>query len=335
MRKIRVALVGCNHYSHAMQAYASVKKNPDVFEIVGYYLPEGEDKIAAKRVPWLGEYRAMSFEEILADKSIEAVIVETEELLLSEYAKAAVLADKHVYMEKPGGIDPVAFEALINAVKASDKAFEIGYMYRYNPILRDLIARVRAGELGEIFSIEADMSIHHEAGKVRSFISRYPGGMMFYLGCHLVDLVLQLKGEPDEIIPLNVQTGLDGVNSEDLGMAIMRYKNAVCTVKTSAVEYGGYARRRLTVVGSKKTVEVCPMERGTGGNTVLTGVREYEKHSCDDSGTYRETEPFDRYVPMLLDFAAMVRGEKLNEYTPDYELMLYRYVMQACGVKLS
>lgn len=335
MRKIKVALVGCNHYSHAIQAYDSVRCNPDVFEIVGYHLPEGEEVTAAKRVPWLFEYREMSFEEILGDPEIEAVIVETEELLLTEYARAAIEHGKHVYMEKPGGIDPVAFEALIGAVKASGRVFQIGYMYRYNPVLRDLIAQAKRGELGEIVSIEADMSCHHEAEKVRSFISRYPGGMMFYLGCHLVDLVLQLKGEPDEIIPLNVKTGLDGVNSEDLGMAVMRYKNAVCTVKSSAVEYGGYARRRLTVVGSKKTVEVCPMERGTGGNTVLTGVREFEKHSWGDSGTYRETAPFDRYVPMLLDFAAMVRGEKQNEYTPDYELMLYRYVMQACGVKLS
>lgn len=332
MRKIKVAFVGCNLYSHALQAFGAVSGAPDVFDLVGYHLPEAERETAKKRIPAIFSYREMTFEEILADPAIEAVIVETEELLLTEYARAAIEHGKHVYMEKPGGIDPIAFEGLINAVKASDKTLLIGYMYRYNPVLRDLLKRARAGELGEILGVEADMSCHHPR-EVREFLTRYPGGMMFYLGCHLVDLVLQLQGEPEEILPLNTKTGLDGVDSEDFGMAVFRYKSGVSTVKTTAVEYGGYARRRLLVTGSKRTVEVHPMERAAAGGLMFTGVREYSEHKWSNNGEYRESEPFDRYAPMLLDFAAMVRGEKQNEYTPDYELKLYRLLMKACGVE--
>lgn len=331
MRKIKVAFVGCNLYSHAMQAFGAVSGNPDVFEVVGYHLPEAERETARVRIPAIFSYREMTFEEILADPAIEAVVVETEELLLTEYAKAAIEHGKHVYMEKPGGIDPVAFEALINAAKASGKILQLGYMYRYNPVVRDLLKRARAGELGEILGVEADMSCHHPR-EVREFMARYPGGMMFYLGCHLVDLVLQLQGEPEEILPLNAKTGLDGVDSEDFGMAVFRYKNGVSTVKTTAVEYGGYARRRLLVTGSERTVEVHPIERKYEGELIFTGVREYSEHKWSNNGDYRESEPFDRYLSMMLDFAAMVRGEHENEYTPDYELKLYRLLMKACGV---
>ena len=46
------------------------------------------------------------------------------------------------------------------------------------------------------------------------------------------------------------------------------------------------------------------------------------------------SETFDRYTDMLTSFAAMVRGEKQNPYTLDYELELYKTVLKACGEKI-
>ena len=80
--------------------------------------------------------------------------------------------------------------------------------------------------------------------------------MMFYLGCHLVDLILQIQGEPDSIIPLNRRSGLNGCAGEDFGMAVFTYDRGVSFAKTSAVEIGGYARRQLVISGTKKTVEL-------------------------------------------------------------------------------
>lgn len=46
--------------------------------------------------------------------------------------------------------------------------------------------------------------------------------MMFFLGCHLMDPILQLQGVPERIIPLNKSTGYEG---------ILEYKNGVSYVK--------------------------------------------------------------------------------------------------------
>ena len=50
---------------------------------------------------------------------------------------------------------------------------------------------------------------------------------------------------------------------------------------------------------------------------------------------YIIVDGFHRYRTMMDNFAAMVRGEKKNPYTPDYELALNRFVMRSCGVECA
>ena len=62
-----------------------------------------------------------------------------------------------------------------------------------------------------------------------------------------------------------------------------------------------------------------------------SSVREQASDSWNDVAERYESDMQDRYLDMILSFASMVRGEKVNPYTPDYELALYRLVMRACG----
>lgn len=48
--------------------------------------------------------------------------------------------------------------------------------------------------------------------------------------------------------------------------------------------------------------------------------------------TNTECEPFQRYEDVLSSFAAMVRGEKENPYTLDYELELFKTILTCCGM---
>jgi len=239
-------------------------------------------------------------------------------------------------MEKPGGVGLEAFEKMIEAVKSGNKTFHTGYMYRYNPYVQDILERVRSGELGEIISVEAQMNCFHPK-ETRQWLKTFPGGMMFYLGCHLVDLILQIQGEPENIIPLNRSTGFLGTDSEDFGMAVFEYKNGVSFAKTSAVEVGGFARRQLVVTGTKGTIELKPLEMFTIPNTGVQSqytdrVTYTAPTPWGDRGIAERSEIYDRYIGMMASFAQMVRGEKTNPITPDYELTLYKNLLKACGV---
>lgn len=329
MSRIKIAQIGTSKNSHGSGIFPCICALPEYFEVVGYTLPENErEKFPDQMWPFEG-YREMTLEEILNDPEITAVTVETEEIYLTKYATLAAQHGKHIHMEKPGGTDLTAFENLIRLVKAGGKVFHTGYMYRYNPYLMELLPRIKAGEFGEILSVEAQMNCYHPQ-EVRQWLEAFPGGMMFFLGCHLIDLILEIQGLPERVIPLNRCSGIDGVTADDMGMAVFEYKNGISFAKTSAVERGGYVRRQLVITGTKGTVEVRPLEF-YGENGLYTQYRETNETGWGVNPIVHTTKDFDRYRTMMASFAAMVRGEMENSRTYDYELELYRTVLKACG----
>ena len=330
MKKIRIAQIGLNKHSHSVEILESLLRLED-FEVVGICFPENEKERLPAKVEKHPELPEMTLEEILNDPTIEAVAVETDEIYLTKYATMALKAGKHVHMEKPGGRELDAFEEMIAAAKESGKTFHTGYMYRYNPYVIDLLEKAKDGTLGEVISVDAQMSCWHQP-EVRQWLQDLPGGMMFYLGCHLVDLIYRLQGQPKEIIPMNTCSGWDDVTALDCGMAVFRYENGVSTAKTYAVERGGFARRQLVVTGKRMTVELNPLEWYVPGTPNLQTTRyiRYNKKWLEWNEP-EKLEPMNRYDPMMSGFAQIVRGERENPYTPDYELELFKLVLKACG----
>ncbi|MBP3396909.1 MAG: Gfo/Idh/MocA family oxidoreductase [Clostridia bacterium] len=333
MRKIRIAQIGLNQHSHGRMIFETLTKFPEIFDIAGFALVEDERETCAKQLHVFEGYPELSLQEILDDPAIEAVTVETDEIHLCKYAKMAAEHGKHIHMEKPGGATLAEFEALVDALKRAGNVFSVGYMYRYNPLIRELIDRVKRGELGDIYSVEADMS-RMDGEVLRTWLGTLPGGMMFYLGCHLIDLVVQILGFPQHVVPLSRASGQEGIDSLDMGLCVMEYPHAVATVKTTDVEMGGFKRRKLVVAGSKGTVELCPLENcAPEDRTIISTVRtEYTVRDFHEPGKVSEVGGFGRYEEMMQTFAACVRGERENPYTYDYELQLFRTVLQCCGL---
>lgn len=334
MRRVKIAQIGTSEYSHGNLIFNSLKKQDDIFEIVGFAMPEGEREKFPGRMADFEGYPELTVEEILNNPEIEAVTVETEECFLTKYAQKAADAGKHIHMEKPGGREFDAFEKLIETVKNNQTVFHTGYMYRYNPYVMELMEQVKKGELGEIISVEAQMNCCHPK-EHRIWLGNYQGGSMFFLGCHLIDLILQIKGMPDRIIPYNRSAGLDGVESEDFGMVVLEYKNGISFAKVNSNEVGGFARRQLVVAGSKKTVELKPLEILVPDGQ-LTDKTEYcRANDWKDRGETTETKVYDRYDSMMRAFAEMVCGKRQNPYTYEYELMLYKTILKCCGKEES
>ncbi len=329
MRKIKIAQIGTSNFSHGNQIFTSMKKQPDIFEIVGYAMPEG----VREEYPYLMQafegYQEYSVEEILANPEIEAVTIETEELYLTKYAQMAAEAGKAIHMEKPGGQNLAAFEKLMETVKEKNLLFHTGYIYRYNPEVIRLLERIKQGELGEIVFVEAQMNSNH-GPEIREFFHRFEGGIQFFLGCHMIDLVMQILGVPNNVVPFNKPTGKGGITSVDNGFAVLEYDNATAFAKSCSVEVGGFARRQLVVTGTKGAVELRPLEMHNNSTIHCTGVTEFLDAGCAwiHTGDKRDSEEFDRYDGMMAAFAKYVRGEAENPWSYDYELDLYRTILK-------
>ena len=242
----------------------------------------------------------------------------------------------HIQMDKPGSESDEDFDRLIDIVKSKNLVFHMGYMYRYNPAVIQLKEDIKSGKLGEIYAVEAQMNCLHTVEK-RKWLGNYPGGMLYFLGSHLIDLVYSICGEPDEVIPLSMPIGTDGVRADDFGMAVFKYKNGVSFVKSTAVEPGGFERRQLVVCGTKGTVELKPFEWFSNEypeliQTQTTGVREAFNTDWGTKAPYYDTPAYGRYDAMFRSFAAYVNGEKKNPFDYEYERNLHKLILKACAV---
>ena len=334
MKKIRIVQIGIGH-DHATAAIGSLRKLTDLFEVVGYVAPAVEVEKYRDRLRSFNGLSEMTLDGVLADDTIEAVCIETEEVSLTDVALACAQAGKHIQMDKPGGLDPDTYEEMLRIMKQKGLVFHTGYMYRYNHEVMHVMDMVKNGEFGEIFSVETHMDCRHIPEK-RQWLETFPGGMMFFLGCHLVDLIYGILCMPEEIIPMNCSTGIDGVTAEDYGFAVFKYKNGISFAKTCAEEMGGFARRQLVVTGEKRSIELKPLEMYSPDvNGQYTEVTEYTDPTWGNRGCFRRGEGQDRYDDMMAAFAEMVCGERENPWSYEYELQLYRIVLAACGVEID
>ena len=334
MRKIKIAQIGINYLSHSTHIFDTLKWNPEVFELAGYCLVEDERSYADTKLKHMEGYPELTLEEILSDPTIEAVTVETDEIHLNKYAILAAEAGKHIHMEKPGSQDLESFTRLIETVRRTGKVLHLGYMYRYHPYVKQAVERAKNGEFGHIYAVEALMGRLDDCTE-RAWLKTFKGGMMFYLGCHLIDIVVQLQGLPASVVPMNYATGIGGVDAEDFGFALLKYPNAVSQVRMAATELGGVKRRQLVVCGEKETLEINPLEMSVKGPQYLVRA-EQRRVTLNEAGKEQweqeALEPFRRYEEMLLSFAAMVRGEKENPWSLDYELALFKVILACCGM---
>lgn len=332
-KKLKIAQIGTGH-DHATAAIRTLKEQSDLYELTGFAVVPGDEEVFTQTQQVYDGICRKTADEILNDPSLDAVCIETEDRRLTEYAIRAAERGLPMHMDKPGSASDADFDRLMDLVEEKQLPFQTGYMYRYNPAVVQLMEDIRAGRLGEIYSVEAQMNCLHTVEK-RNWLGNYPGGMLYFLGCHLIDLIYAIQGEPEEILPMSMPSGLDGVTADDFGMVVFRYRSGISFAKSTAVEYGGFERRQLVVCGSKGTVELRPFEWLDQDAKVFssqkTGVREAFDPGWHVRGSYHDTPSHGRYDAMFRAFAAYVKGEEKNPFSYEYERRLHKLILKSCG----
>ncbi len=330
---IRVAQIGIGH-DHAMVTMDSILRQKDIFEFAGFCECENEAFARPARENMCPDAKEITLEEILADKTITAVLIECNDWNLTKYARLAIEYNKHVHMDKPGSQDHEDYKNTVLLAKKKGLVFHVGYMYRYNPVLMEIFDNI--SQIGEIYSVEAHMDCKLPEEK-RKWLDNFKGGMMCFLGCHLVDLIFRLQGEPKEVIPLNCSS--DGAAKEDLGFCVFKYEKGLSFIKTCANEISGFHRRQLVIIGELGTIEVRPLEWYADDKCTLMEteysitMQEENENPWTVAPKKQRCPKYNRYDAMMASFASYVLKEKENPFTYEYEINLHNLLMRACGKK--
>ena len=201
--RIKIGQIGVGH-AHAGKL-AVFRKSPD-YEVVGLVEPDAELRGRAETDEAFRDLPWMTQEQLLNASGLQAVLVETRVRDLLNAAEACVAAGKHVHLDKPAGESLPQYRRILAAAAQHKLLVQMGYMYRYNPgvvMLRDLLKR---GWLGEPFEVQTVMS-KVVAPPARRSLAEYPGGIMFELGCHVIDLVVGILGPPNKVTSVRQALG--------------------------------------------------------------------------------------------------------------------------------
>lgn len=320
--RIKVGQIGVGH-AHATKL--GVYRRSTDYEVVGVVEP---DDTLRKQVQGAEVYRGlpwMTREQLLNVPGLQAVLVETRVRDLLDAAEACVTAGKHVHLDKPAGESLPQYRRILDAASRKNLLVQMGYMYRYNPaivLLREFLAQ---GWLGDVFEVHAVMSKVVPAAQRRE-LAEYPGGILFELGCHIIDLVIRVLGKPTVVTPYARHVAKQEDGLLDNMLAVFDYPRATATVRSSAMEVDGGARRHLVVCGTEGTFHIQPLDNPTAKVTLATARGAYRK------GYQDVTFPkYERYLADAADMARVIRGEKATDFPASHDLVVQETLLRACG----
>ncbi len=333
MDRIKIGQIGICH-EHAAAKIETLRQMSDVFEIVGV-VDDRETSSARRAGDDLRPYEGLTWvteKQLLSMPELQAVFIETPNQDLVPTATRCMEHNLPMHMDKPGGEDMTAFRTLLNGCRKRDLALQMGYMFRSNLAMQFATKAIKHNWLGDVFEIQGSMSHNYGGEEYQTYIGSYKGGIMFNLGCHLIDTVISMMGRPTNVTPFLKSTAGYSQRIKNNGLAVLEYPQAMVTLRACSKEVMGHSRRSLKICGTNGTIELSPPERFDGQPlqlqlTLLDDIPEYASGThVVDFGVAK-----DRYEKQLLEFARIIRGEIKNPYDYQHDELVQEVVLAASG----
>jgi predicted dehydrogenase len=140
-----------------------------------------------------------SYEELLADPTIEAVYISLPNTMHCDWSIRALEAGKHVLCEKPLSRHPAEVEAAFDTAERTGRLLTEAFMYRHNPQTARLVELVAGGAIGELRLVRAAFSYSlYDPENIR-LRTDVEGGSLMDVGCYCVSGSRLLAGEPETV----------------------------------------------------------------------------------------------------------------------------------------
>jgi len=200
---------------------------------------------AQKRQKFAEKYRcraAGSYEEILHDPEIEAIINTTPNGVHRETTLAAAAAGKHVFLDKPIANTIADARAITDACRRAKVVLALGYQRRRESHFRWIKERIN--EFGRLVNAEANIS-RDRLGKIDLSSWRYtaegmPGGVMLQIGIHYSDVLEYLLGPVKAVSGRFVRLVLPGDNPDVASLVLEHGNGALSTLNASYASASEY-----------------------------------------------------------------------------------------------
>src|SRR5262245_3116009 len=248
---VRAAIIGLGRWGRSL--VNAIQGKTDAIQFVAAYTrtrASAAEFCHSKNLPLRDR-----FEDVLADRNIDAVVLATPHSQHAEQGMAAAVTGKHIHVEKPFTLDRPSAEAALAAVRRAGVTLAVGFNRRFHPSVVEVRNRLKDGRLGQVMAMVAQHTtstaqfLTHDNWRVQPDAA--PGGAITAVGVHSIDHMIEFGGPVRDVL---VTTGhyVPGP-SDDTTSALLRFRSGAtgllfCSVATATT-------LSFTLYGSKGLAE--------------------------------------------------------------------------------
>jgi predicted dehydrogenase len=181
-----------------------------------------------------------SYEAVLADPGIDAVVLATPHSLHERQIVQAVAAGKHVHVEKPITLDRESADRAVAAARKAGIVLAVGYCRRFHPSVVEMRARLQSGRLGTLVAMVAQHTTSTgqfiATDNWRAAPDESPGGALTAVGVHSLDHMIEFGGRVRDVVCATARHGPGP--ADDTTAIFLRFDGGVtgtifCSVMTA------------------------------------------------------------------------------------------------------
>ncbi len=263
MKKVKVGIVGVGVMG-MMHAETLLTKIPQA-EVIA--VCDIEEKVKMMQEKWDVPYGYTNYDDMVNNEEVEAIVIASATMFHCEHAMKAIKAGKHVFTEKPIGMNDEECKQLVEAVENYDKQFMVAFMRRYEPSYAQAKAMIDAGEIGEPilyrgYSLDPVWVAEYLAQRAEL------NGLWFLdMGVHEWDLSRWFLGsDPETVYAAGGAYSypvFDKTNDVDNGYALIKFKNKACAFIYVGKTAPHGTHVETEIVGTKGTIRLCDDARNS------------------------------------------------------------------------
>lgn len=270
MDTVKLGMVGLGRWGRFVARNFGVTANCEV----KYLCDAVPTSLAQQARNFPGAEATQDYDVVLKDPQVDAVALATPAPFHYEMAKEALLAGKHVFVEKPMTLSSEHAEELVEIADRLDRKLMVGHLLEYHPAVQLMKEQVESEALGEIYYMYCQ--------RLNLGVVRQSENAFWSLAPHDISVILYLFGSEPDRVDASGQSFLQS-DVEDVVFTTLRFADGrMANIHVSWLD--PHKKRSMVLVGSEKMLVFDDME-------ATEKIRIFDKSACLEAGVTGTMNP--------------------------------------------
>ncbi|ANE48722.1 oxidoreductase [Paenibacillus swuensis] len=314
-RKLRWGILGCAGIAiNSVIPGIQQSQTGEVAAIASRNLEKSQEAAAKLGIP----QAYGSYEELLADDTIEAVYIPLPNHLHLEWTIRAAEAGKHILCEKPLALNAAEAQRMADACGQAGVHLAEAFMYRHHPRYEQIRQIIQSGKIGELRALHGVFTFNNAADHANIRYKRDMGGGSLYdVGCYPISAARLILGEEPVAATVHALLSPEHDNVDMMASGVLEFSKGMAVTFTCGM-WADF-RNTLEILGTSGRIEVPNAFVGDPNFYVITA----------DGRQEEQPEKLNQYALQADVFARTVWNE-VDSAFPVSDAVLNMKVLDAC-----